>query len=111
MAHIVSSPLVAVNGVDGKVKYLYRNTIVPSDVSEKDITRLVADGLIEKVSTVSAAAPESQDEAGDSLERPAESGKGSGMDKWVAYAAAHEVEIDPESSKDDIIAAVAAAGH
>lgn len=111
MAHIVSSPLVAVNGADGKVKYLYRGTIVPSDVSEKDIKRLVADGLIEKVSAASAAEPEPQDKAGDSSDRPAESGNGSGKDKWVAYAAAHEVEIEPESSREDIIAAVTAAGH
>lgn len=47
MSHIVTAPLVGVNGVDGKVKYLYRGTPVPSDVSKDDIERLVADGLIE----------------------------------------------------------------
>ncbi|MGF7124037.1 hypothetical protein [Rhodococcus sp. BE178] len=46
MSHIVTAPLVGVNGADGKVKYLYRGTIVPSDVTNDDVARLVADGLV-----------------------------------------------------------------
>ncbi|MBX4168049.1 hypothetical protein K3M35_05130 [Rhodococcus sp. DMU2021] len=46
MSHIVTAPLVGVNGADGKLKYLYHGTVVPSDVSKEDIDRLVEDGLI-----------------------------------------------------------------
>lgn len=46
MSYIVKAPLVGVNGADGKVKYLYCGTPVPSDVSKDDIERLVADGLV-----------------------------------------------------------------
>lgn len=37
---------------------------------------------------------------------PPKSGAGSGRDEWVAYAAAIGVEVDPEASRDEIIAAV-----
>jgi len=49
MTHIVTAPLVGVNGKDGKVKYLYRGTPVPEDVAKEDIDRLVVDGLIESL--------------------------------------------------------------
>ncbi|MGJ5667793.1 hypothetical protein QLG13_07980 [Rhodococcus aetherivorans] len=75
MSHIVTAPLVGVNGVDGKVKYLYRGTPVPSDVAKDDIERLVADGLIEpagadepapKASTRKTAGSKSDSSAADS---------------------------------------------
>lgn len=47
---------------------------------------------------------------GEPLERPNESGPGSALDKWVAYAAAHEVEHASDATRDEIVAAVAAAG-
>lgn len=41
---------------------------------------------------------------------PPKSGAGSGKDAWAAYAAAKGVTVAGEASRDDIIAACAAAG-
>ena len=51
MAYTVTAPLIGVEGVDGKLKYLYQGTPVPSDVAQKDLDRLEAEGLIVKEST------------------------------------------------------------
>ena len=49
--YVVVAPLVGVNGADDKLKYLYQGAVVPLDVSEADVARLAAGGLIEKVET------------------------------------------------------------
>ncbi|MDI9900253.1 hypothetical protein QM716_10340 [Rhodococcus sp. IEGM 1409] len=49
--YVVVAPLVGVNGADGKLKYLFAGTPVPVDVSEADVARLAAGGLIEKIET------------------------------------------------------------
>ena len=54
MGYVVTSALVAVNGSDGKIKYLYSGTPVPADVAKADLDRLEADGLIEKVAAEKA---------------------------------------------------------
>lgn len=41
---------------------------------------------------------------------PPRSGKGSGRDEWAAYAAAHGVDVEDGQSRDDIVAALEAAG-
>jgi hypothetical protein len=41
---------------------------------------------------------------------PAKAGAGSSKDAWAAYAAAHDVTVDENASRDDIIAACEAAG-
>lgn len=41
---------------------------------------------------------------------PPQSGKGSGKDAWHAYAAASGVEVDDDASREDVIAALEAAG-
>lgn len=51
MSYVVVAPLVGVNGADGKLKYLYQDAVVPLDVSETDVARLAAGGLIEKLET------------------------------------------------------------
>lgn len=55
MGYIVTAALVAVNGTDGRIKYLYQGTPVPSDVEKADLDRLESDGLIEKVAAKKAA--------------------------------------------------------
>ena len=37
---------------------------------------------------------------------PPRAGKGSGLDAWVAYAEALGLDVDPDATRDDIIAAV-----
>lgn len=41
---------------------------------------------------------------------PPKNGKGSGTDAWVAYAAAHGVEVGEDAKRDDVISALDAAG-
>lgn len=41
---------------------------------------------------------------------PPRSGKGSGADAWAAYAAANGVPVAPDATRDDVIAALDAAG-
>jgi hypothetical protein len=43
-------------------------------------------------------------------DEPPRSGKGSSKDAWAAFAATHGVAVDDEASRDDIIAALVAAG-
>jgi hypothetical protein len=42
---------------------------------------------------------------------PPKSGKGSGRDAWAEYAEALGVTVDHDANRDDIIAALAEAGH
>lgn len=42
---------------------------------------------------------------------PPKAGRGSGKDAWSAYADSVEVTVDGEATRDDIIAAIEAAGH
>ena len=43
-------------------------------------------------------------------DEPPRAGKGSSRDAWAAYAAGHGVTADDDASRDDIIAALVAAG-
>ena len=71
MGYIVKAALVGVNGVDGKLKYLYAGTAVPADVAKEDLDRLEEGGLIVKDDTtpvVRAKAPAKKpsEDSGDS---------------------------------------------
>lgn len=46
----------------------------------------------------------------DSPAPPPQSGPGSGRDVWVAYAAAHDVDVPDDASRDDIISRLDDAG-
>lgn len=48
------------------------------------------------------------DGSGD--EAPPRSGRGSGIEAWLAFAKQHDVEVDANASRDDVIAACEAAG-
>lgn len=104
-AHTVTAALV-VALVGGKVQHLYHGDVVPSNIDEGSLANLKSLGFISSEDEDVSPDPESQ--AG---ERPNESGPGSAKEKWLAYAAFHQVEVDPAGSKDDIIAAVTTAGH
>lgn len=56
MSYVVTAPLVGVNGSDGKVMYLFQGSPVPVGVSEADIARLEAGGLIENTAPAKTAA-------------------------------------------------------
>lgn len=42
---------------------------------------------------------------------PPKAGRGSGKEAWAAYAEKLDVDVDADATRDDIVAAVAAAGH
>jgi hypothetical protein len=54
-------------------------------------------------------APELESEEGSSG-IPPKSGRGSGAKAWASYAQANGLDVDEDASKDDIIAALEAAG-
>lgn len=49
-------------------------------------------------------------ESGEGGGIPPKSGRGSGAQAWADYAQANGVDVDEDASKDDIIAALEAAG-
>jgi hypothetical protein len=51
-----------------------------------------------------------EDDAADSDGPPPKAGKGSSADAWVAYAQDNGVDVDADAKRDDIIAALEAAG-
>lgn len=44
------------------------------------------------------------------LQEPPRSGRGSGVDAWRAYAEQEDVDVAPEASREDVIAALESAG-
>lgn len=56
MAHIVTGPLVIVKKQDGSDLYLYENAVLPDHVGDEDVKRLVALGLVDKVTAAEAKA-------------------------------------------------------
>lgn len=48
--------------------------------------------------------------SGGDVEAPPRSGRGSGVDAWLAFAEQHGVGTDSDMSRDDVIAACEAAG-
>lgn len=96
---VVTAPLVIAKDAAGQDVYLYQGATVPASIPASEVERL-SDYL---------SFPEVE-EPTESIERPAESGPGSAKDKWIEFAAQEGIEIDPESDKADIIAAVTAAG-
>lgn len=55
--------------------------------------------------------PNAWGESGDTPDGPpAKAGRGSGREAWAAYADDHDVAYDDDASRDDLIAAVEAAG-
>ncbi|MDN4174729.1 hypothetical protein QWY28_17340 [Nocardioides sp. SOB77] len=53
------------------------------------------------------SADQTEDETGAP---PPRSGRGSGVDAWRAYAAAHDVDVDDDATREDVIDALDAAG-
>lgn len=79
---------------------------VPADVAEK-ITNPKA------WAEAPADAPADDGGTATTVSVPPRSGKGSGVDAWTAYAATLDppVDVAEGTSRDDVIAAIEAAGH
>lgn len=103
----VSAPLV-VALVGGKVQHLYLGDIVPANIDRESLENLKSLAFVSTDQAVDPI-PDAPGEAGEAVQRPAESGPGSAKEKWLDYAKAKGVEVDGDASKDDIIAAVKAA--
>ncbi len=95
---LVTAALVVVQTRTG-VRHLYHGDIVPPDIKPESLANLESLGYV----TSEVEAPTS--------ERPPVAGPGSAKEKWLAYAAFHNVAVGDDASKDDVIAAVTAAGH
>ena len=120
MAYRVKA-VTAVIKVGGTEKYLHRGSIVPS--SATNVEHLLAVGLLEEIDLLTTEVPEADspaDEAQSAAQSsgtdgdpapapPAKSGPGSGAEAWRNYAAALEVEVAEDASRDDVLAALEAA--
>lgn len=130
MAYKVTAALVVAH-VGGKVQHFYVGDVIPSNIDTGSLDNLKALGFISEEEPP-AGTPLSADETArakaheasaektpnpprepeaPTSERPTESGPGSAKEKWLGYAAFHNVEVPADASKDDVIAAVTAAGH
>ncbi|MFF5285191.1 hypothetical protein [Streptomyces sp. NPDC013171] len=59
--------------------------------------------------TVGFTGPRADGSGGD-VEVPPRSGRGSGIDAWRAFLADHEINVDADASREDMIAAAEQAG-
>lgn len=66
--------------------------LVPTDEESEELLAQYADGLPEE---------EAEDEV-DPDALPPRSGKGSGKQAWLDYAAAHGIDVDPEMEYSDL---------
>lgn len=82
-----------------------RHYVAKGQVPDKEIADQLGDHLFTD--------PPAADDSGNDGRVPPQSGNGSGKAAWVAYAASLDppVEVADDATRDDIIAAVAEAGH
>ncbi|MCQ4148680.1 hypothetical protein [Rhodococcus qingshengii] len=92
--YVVTAPLVGVNGADGKVKYLFKDSPVPLDVSAADIERLEEGGLIVNLSPVVTPASTFPDGI------PSEDWK---VPELLAYAEEFGIDLGDAKKKADIV--------
>jgi hypothetical protein len=92
----------------GRTVVLNRGT----EVSGRHLTLITNPGVWEDPDEASEAvaafeaSQETEEESTDAVVEPPRSGKGSGRDAWALFAANHDVEVDDEDTRDDIIAAL-----
>ncbi|WP_327162105.1 hypothetical protein [Streptomyces zaomyceticus] len=88
---------------------------VPAEVAERIGAHAWADDTDGELigehgpETVGFAGPRADGSGGD-VEAPPRSGRGSGIDAWRSFLADHEVGVDADASREDMIAAAEQAG-
>lgn len=138
MAHQyrVKAPVVKVSigSLDGNriARILRAGAIVPDGVAAESLEKLAARGFLEELEIPVADSPgdlpptvpvipvggeqppagpaASGDEQG-TVSPPPKAGQGSSAEAWRTYAAAVDVEVPADASRDDVIAALEAAGQ
>jgi len=124
MSYKVTAPVVKVSigSLDGNrvARILRAGAIVPEGVAEESLDLLAARGLIEAlpepdVDPEADLDPETLGDRGGAQGEeqptpPPKTGKGSGPEAWRAYAEKVDVEVPADASREDVIAAVDAAG-
>ncbi|GAA1714498.1 hypothetical protein [Brachybacterium phenoliresistens] len=123
MSYKVTAPVVKVSigSLDGNrvARILRAGAIVPEGVAEESLDLLASRGLIEALPEPDLDPeddidPETLGDAGAQGEErptpPPKAGKGSGPEAWRAYAEKVDVEVPADASREDVIAAVDAAG-
>jgi hypothetical protein len=71
----------------------------------------VAEQITNPKAWADTADADSGAESGDGSGIPPKGGAGSGKDAWKAYADSLGVAVDDDATRDDIVAALEAAGH
>lgn len=94
----------------GRTVVLNRGT----DVKGRLLTLITNPDVWEDPEEASDAAAEFEslveDEPADAVVEPPRAGAGSGRDAWVLFADSHDFDVKDDDKRDDIIAALVAAG-
>lgn len=126
----VKAPVVKVSigSPDGNrvARILRAGAIVPDGVAAESLEKLAARGFIEELEIPEAdslqdllpAVPvvpvgdeqQSDEDGKQSAAAPPKAGPGSSAEAWRTYAAGVGVEVEADASRDDVIAALKAAG-
>lgn len=100
---VVAACVVAKTNSDTGEGYYYRDAILPAGVPVAEKQRLVDAGLVKVVEDEAPAELVDDPAVGN---EPPRAGKGSGRSEWAAYATSLGIVVDPDATRDDIIAAV-----
>lgn len=110
MTYVVTAPLITV--VASGVRHsLYTGALIPSGVKGEDIERLSREGYIAESVSEKASEPVEKNSSGEPSAIPAKAGPGSGKAAWRGYAESLGVDAPESVDRDDLIKAIAAAGH
>lgn len=63
--YVVTGPLAIVRGADGKLRYCYRDAVLPENLADGEAERLVAAGLVAAVDAPKAKPARSKPAAED----------------------------------------------
>lgn len=102
--HVVTAAMIVaqVPGAQGGETYLRKGRPLPESVEKDEVKRLLALGLVEKV-TVEVA-----DEAQTDPPPAPKPAANAGLDKWVEYATAQGIEVPAGADKAAVVALVEA---
>ncbi|MEV8349055.1 hypothetical protein ACFVTT_15640 [Streptomyces niveus] len=81
----------------------------PGDEIPAAVLRQIGDHAFADAEVDDADQDDNGDGSGGDVEAPPRSGRGSGVEAWRKFAEQHDVEVAPDASREDIIAACEAA--
>lgn len=97
----VTGPLAIVKGKDGKIRYCYTGSPIPSDIDDEQVQRLVVDGLVSEVgddgNVVDPSKQSTEIPSGAPVARPSQVAPKSA---WVDYAVSRGMDRRKAESLD-----------